>query len=433
MVNGNASHSPRSVATSARFPSVPLLSPPRTTLLYPRTRPPAMSARGSGVSKKMRVTASPPYGVRARARGGRSPGLSKRAPPAQCGKNLRWTTVALARKMSTERERLSLHVADEVAAEAAAEALAASPGRDVAAIERNTRRRVYDALKVMVAVGAIARSGKSLRWVGVAGLRAAGKQPASAGERAAPLTNARAGARGAHAALLGKRRRLKELTGQLAAFEEHRKARCATGAKRRCSAVQVKFPFVMISARGLPAAAVDASRANVQLRFDQPFALYAETDIVTMLAASNPSRARRPRSSKQAAAILPAPVKAKAEMQMAKEEMELVPHPQAGVVGGTGSCRAPDLPFPTSPTTATKARYGKGNKENHHPNVYQEVADISRVKTEPIPVMSLVDGQALGLPVLDVDVSEDDNSAASDFADDVTALLAVDLPTKFCS
>lgn len=394
-----------------------------------------MSARGSSVNKKMRVTASPPAG--ALARGGRSPPLGKRSarPPtsAHCGKNLRWTTIALARKMSADGERLSLHVADEVAAEAAAEALAASPGRDVAAIERNTRRRVYDALKVMVAVGAIARSGKSLRWVGVAGLRAAGKPPSSPAGRAAPLARARAGARKAHAVLLGKRRRAHELAGQLAAFEDHRKARRAMNGKKGGGAgLQVRFPFVLIAARGLPEAGVGDDHGKVQLRFERPFGLFAETDIVTLLATKNPSRARRPRSSRQGAAKVVSPVNTETKTkvvktELVKTELELATHSRVEADGDGGSCKPTALPFPTSPTTARKAKHVTGNEENQHPNLHHP-----HVKTESgvesMPVMSLVDGQALGLPVLDGDVTDDEKSISSDVEDDMTSLLCVNPP-----
>lgn len=114
--------------------------------------------RGTG---RMRVTAPGPGDA----------DVSPVVSPA-CGKNLRWTALALVGKMSRVRERLSSQIADEIAADASKEMKGTYPARDCAAVERNTRRRVYDALKVMVAVGCIERYGKSLRWVGVDDLRA---------------------------------------------------------------------------------------------------------------------------------------------------------------------------------------------------------------------------------------------------------------------
>ena len=91
-------------------------------------------ARGSGAKDKKKLGTEPDM------RNGNSPPL--------CGKNLRWTAVALARKLRADRERSSTELCDEVAADAAAEARALHPGRDVSGVERNTRRRVYDAMKV---------------------------------------------------------------------------------------------------------------------------------------------------------------------------------------------------------------------------------------------------------------------------------------------
>lgn len=112
---------------------------------------------------KVRVTAPAPANTSkrggGRARGGPAGKVKKKhgasdgaepdsSNPPLCGKNLRWTAVALARKLCAERERSSTELCDEVAADAAAEARALHPGRDVSGVERNTRRRVYDAMKV---------------------------------------------------------------------------------------------------------------------------------------------------------------------------------------------------------------------------------------------------------------------------------------------
>lgn len=85
----------------------------------------------------------------------------------ETAKNLRWTSVALCEKMRREKTGISSQVADEVAAEAAAQVKEVHPEREVSHVERNTRRRVYDALKVLVAIGCIDRDTKSLQWIGV--------------------------------------------------------------------------------------------------------------------------------------------------------------------------------------------------------------------------------------------------------------------------
>lgn len=203
-----------------------------------------------------------------------------------CGKNLRWTAVALARKMREERERLSTHVCDEVAADAAAEMRAMFPAKDASAVERNTRRRVYDALKVMVALGCIAKVGKSLRWVGATPVPSNDKATAAAAD-AVKMARVSVGA---------KRRQARELAAQLAAFDALKHRRKDVGEQ-----AAVNFPFVLVAGATAVQTATDEQRACVTLSFAAPFALYTETDIVALLAPR--SKARGPRARRP-----PAPV-----------------------------------------------------------------------------------------------------------------------------
>lgn len=75
--------------------------------------------------------------------------------------------MALVARLAVRHEAPSSDLADEVALAATRDVLARYPARDIVPVERNTRRRVYDALKVMVAVGCVQRDGKALRWIGV--------------------------------------------------------------------------------------------------------------------------------------------------------------------------------------------------------------------------------------------------------------------------
>lgn len=197
--------------------------------------------------------------------------------------------MALARKMREEHERLSTQVCDEVAADAAAEMRALHPARDASAVERNTRRRVYDALKVMVALGCIAKVGKSLRWVGESALRS--KAIATPAVRNSETKAAAAAVDDARAVVGAKRKRARELAASLAAFDALKRRR--TAEPGRDDMPLVRFPFVVVAGAKEVDATTNNDRSSAALRFTEPFVLYTETDIVGMLAPR--SRARGPR------------------------------------------------------------------------------------------------------------------------------------------
>jgi Transcription factor DP/E2F/DP family winged-helix DNA-binding domain len=97
---------------------------------------------------------------------------SARALPIN--KNLRAISLALVAKVRARAVSTSTAIAEELAREAVAEVAAGGVSRaELAAVEKNIRRRLYDALKVLVSVGAITRvrASKTLRWNGVAHLR----------------------------------------------------------------------------------------------------------------------------------------------------------------------------------------------------------------------------------------------------------------------
>lgn len=259
------------------------------------------------------------------------------APASICGKNLRWTAVTLAAKMRRERERLSLHVADEVAADAARETRMVHPTKDCSSVERNTRRRVYDALKVMTAVGCIEKMGKSLRWIGIHNLRRTrasstdGEQNVHASsfalddtkDAAVPATPTRSksaphNGKGAspqirrdishtRTSIASKKKQILELNNRISAFEQIRKKRALEDAPQnrvnrhsldhQCDLLnKLSFPFILVSGAPVAYSTCSADKKRVRLRFHSPFSLLSETDIVAMLAAQHAKPDKAPNS-----------------------------------------------------------------------------------------------------------------------------------------
>ena len=216
------------------------------------------------------------------------------APGSVCGKNLRWTAVALAAKMRRERERLSLHVADEVAAEAARETRLSHPSKDVSSVERNTRRRVYDALKVMVAVGVIRRFGKSLTWVGYSHHHQQ-KQQHQQQKQQQSCEKERNGTAGndcvnedgsatksdiseIRAAITTKRANAQRLRTAIASLEALTSAHPPSSPD--CA---LSLPFILVRGAKVKQLLASSTRDRMRIRLDGAFRLYSETDIAQLL------------------------------------------------------------------------------------------------------------------------------------------------------
>lgn len=92
--------------------------------------------------------------------------------PLPINKNLRAISLSLVAKVRARPVVTSTEIANELAREAMAEIASDVSPAELAAVEKNIRRRLYDSLKVLVSVGAITRgrASKTLRWNGVSHL-----------------------------------------------------------------------------------------------------------------------------------------------------------------------------------------------------------------------------------------------------------------------
>ena len=87
--------------------------------------------------------------------------------PAALSKNLRWTAITLMHAMEAHRRSTCSEVTEMVAKAAVADAPTTTTSTDKETVERNTRRRIYDALQVMTSIGCVQRDDKNLLWIGV--------------------------------------------------------------------------------------------------------------------------------------------------------------------------------------------------------------------------------------------------------------------------
>lgn len=185
-------------------------------------------------------------------------------------KNLRWTAVTVVQSLTnvTPPLRPCAQVTDEVAVAALRDMRQKYPHRDLHAVERNARRRVYDALKVMTAVGSIQRRGKSLKWMGVQHL---------VGDVHA-LKNTVMNKR---LVILRKRDRLQAILQRVVAFRQNVERRTLDNDTPTIHK-KLRFPFILL--KGVKPSIVRSSdRKRLNLNMKQSFHLFSETDVVTML------------------------------------------------------------------------------------------------------------------------------------------------------
>lgn len=134
--------------------------------------------------------------------------------------------------------------------------------------DRNVRRRLYDALKVLVAVGVVTKSDSTLRWRGVAHLRPAGTR------------------------LARKRAVIAALAARIALAERNR----TSSATLNADAVQLPFVLVRVAAGATLTCDEDPHTGRVCIQLDSFFQILNDSAVVALVAALPPPalpRARR--------------------------------------------------------------------------------------------------------------------------------------------
>ncbi|CAN8063081.1 unnamed protein product [Agarophyton chilense] len=151
------------------------------------------------------------------------------------------------------------------------------PHKDLAAVDRNARRRLYDAVKVMSAVGTIHKFAKKLKWLGVRHLHA-------------DVPDMRRMIRTKKSALLSKQRALQHIVRSITHFRRllaHRRTRSSRlPCAQHCS--RFYFPFVLLRC-STPNVSSSPDRTRLTIHMNHPFSLFSETDIVSMLHPTSPA------------------------------------------------------------------------------------------------------------------------------------------------
>ena len=189
--------------------------------------------------------------------------------PTHAGKpGLRDFSWRVRAKVEEKKTTTCAEVAKELVDEHEAEA-----GTPKADISKNIRRRVYDALNVMVAIGLIIKQKKTIRWVGL---------PSAASEQASSLVQENAQL-SENIAL--RQIQLQDLTAQKLAYaaliERNKRLNPSPPEYRR-----LRLPFLIISTKNASTTIqVDMveDRSEYKFDFSQPFEVHDDSVILNKL------------------------------------------------------------------------------------------------------------------------------------------------------
>lgn len=216
--------------------------------------------------------------------------LQSASSGALASKGLRALSLSLATKLHARGKVNCSDCADELALEISNEgpplsSLLAEGQRamDVPGYDKNVRRRVYDALNVLVAVGAIVKDGKFIEWKGV---EYAHVPPA---QREYETLRAR---------IEEKRAAIKELTDQTLAFKKlssrNQAAFLSNSPPRLSSRVHCPFAVVRSSANGDISLETTEDQTMMHFTFSQQFDILTDSEVVLLL--MNSAKSRKPSS-----------------------------------------------------------------------------------------------------------------------------------------
>ncbi|KAJ3012709.1 Transcription factor Dp-2, partial [Thoreauomyces humboldtii] len=216
---------------------------------------------------------------------GRAPGDGgPNLDPAKRVKGLRHFSKCVADKVETKGTTTYNEVADELVEEFTAEARTADSFDN-----KNIRRRVYDALNVLMAMGIIVKDKKEIKWTGLPIEGGCQRDLESLQTRNRELHIATQMERVAVESRLQKQRLLKSLVNRNTSRPTHQDLTSATATTASTGtgslADQLQLPFLLL--RSVPDASVtiDSNDDGTQfiVNFSKPFDMIDDLDIVGML------------------------------------------------------------------------------------------------------------------------------------------------------
>eukprot|EP00742_Colponemidia_sp_Colp-10_P007213 GILJ01007753.1.p1 GENE.GILJ01007753.1~~GILJ01007753.1.p1 ORF type:complete len:298 (-),score=58.67 GILJ01007753.1:171-1064(-) len=186
-------------------------------------------------------------------------------------KGLRHFSMKVCEKVQQKTRTTYVEVADELVAEFAKESLA-SPVADQAHNDKNIRRRVYDALNVLMAMDIITKEKKEIKWRGL--------PAATAATSTKDLESLLREKAARQEAIEKKKMHLQELVVQQLSLRRLIQRNALKGATPEESKIQLPFIVVNTSKSTIIECQMSEDRADIFFNFSLPFEIHDDNEIL---------------------------------------------------------------------------------------------------------------------------------------------------------
>jgi hypothetical protein len=192
----------------------------------------------------------------------------------KANKGLRHFSMKVCQKVEAKGKTSYNEVADELVKEFAADVL--TNPVDQSYDEKNIRRRVYDALNVLMAMDIISKEKKEIIWKGL---------PTNAANDTQALQKEK---NLKHKAVERKKRHLKELLLQQIAFKNLVKRNTAAS-DNHAEEARIPLPFIIVSTKNQTVVQCEMAedRSDIFFNFDGPFEIHDDNEILKKMKMHN--------------------------------------------------------------------------------------------------------------------------------------------------
>jgi hypothetical protein len=200
-----------------------------------------------------------------------------RCPPEQGGrgKGLRHFSMKVCEKVQLKGVTSYNEVADELVTEFSEQAM---PGTDQSYDQKNIRRRVYDALNVLMAMNIITKEKKEIKWVGL---------PTNSAQECKYLEEEKTER---IERIRQKQQQLKELIVQQIAYknlvERNKKVEKKSGSPQANACIHLPFIIVNTSKKTVIDCSISSDKSEYLFNFDEAFEIHDDIEVLKRMGLS---------------------------------------------------------------------------------------------------------------------------------------------------
>jgi len=202
-------------------------------------------------------------------------GDTKRRKEEKGGKGLRHFSMKVCEKVRAKGTTTYNEVADELVSEFAQDQQHAAANGDQVYDQKNIRRRVYDALNVLMAMNIISKEKKEIKWIGL---------PTNSVEEHQRLEQEK---KSRIDRIAQKTRELHDLILYQIAYknlvERNRKAERRNGPPSQSSAIPLPFVIVNTGKKTVIDCSISSDKTEYLFQFDNVFEINEEKDVLNMM------------------------------------------------------------------------------------------------------------------------------------------------------